>query len=41
MASPDRMLEEHRQTWHSFIHYATLGAAGIAILLLLMRFFLV
>ena len=41
MASPDEVLEEHRQTWHSFMHYAALGAAGVAILLLAMRLFLV
>jgi hypothetical protein len=41
LASPEQMLEEHRQTWHRFIHYAGLGAAGVAILLLAMRLFLV
>jgi hypothetical protein len=41
MASPDQMLEEHRQTWHSFMRYATMGAAFVAILLIAMRLFLV
>ena len=40
-ASPEQMLEDHRQTWHSFMQYAALAAAGVAILLLAMRLFLV
>jgi hypothetical protein len=40
-ASPEQMLEDHRQTWHSFMHYAMVGAAAVAILLLAMRLFLV
>jgi hypothetical protein len=39
--SPEQMLEEHRETWHSFMRYATVGAVLIAILLLAMRLFLV
>jgi hypothetical protein len=41
LASPEEMLEEHRQMWRSFMRYAGLGAAGVAILLLAMRLFLV
>ena len=41
MPSPEQMLEDHRQTWHSFMRYAGVGAAAIAILLLAMRLFLV
>ena len=37
-ASPEQMLEDHRQTWRSFVHFAVLG---VAILLLAMRLFLV
>ena len=40
-ASPEQMLEDHRQTWRSFVHFAMLGVAGVAILLLAMRLFLV
>jgi len=40
-ASPEEMLIEHRETWHSFMRYAATGAVLVAILLLAMRLFLV
>jgi hypothetical protein len=39
--SPEQMLDEHRRTWHGFTRTITLGAAAIAVVLILMRIFLV
>jgi hypothetical protein len=39
--SPEQMLDEHRRTWNGFTRTAMLGAAAIAVLLILMRLFLV
>ena len=39
--SPEQMLDEHRKTWSGFTRAFTVGAAAIAVLLILMRIFLV
>ena len=39
--TPEAMLRDHRDTWHSFMRYAAGGAVIVAILLLAMRLFLV
>jgi hypothetical protein len=39
--SPEQVLDEHRRTWNGFTRVVILTAAAIAVLLILMRLFLV
>ena len=40
MADNDRIFEERRETWDSFVRFATWGTVGVAGVLILMAIFL-